>query len=100
EWTAGDFVPFDYGYFAFVYDRERLAEPPEDFQELARRQDISIVIQDPRSSTPGLGLVLWLKAAYGNDTDEAWDEIAPRVVTVTPDWSTAYALFLEGEADM
>lgn len=101
DWSAPDFVPFDYGYFAFVYNTETLPEPPTSFEELAGDDDdLSIVIQDPRSATPGLGLVLWLKAAYGDDTNEAWADIAPHVLTVTSGWSEAYNLFLGGEADM
>ncbi|MCC0024202.1 MAG: thiamine ABC transporter substrate binding subunit [Hyphomicrobiaceae bacterium] len=100
-WSAPDFVPFDFGYFAFVYRKADLAEPPHDFQELAGEDDnLKIVIEDPRTATPGLGLVLWVKAAYGNDANEAWAEIAPHVVTMTADWSAAYNLFLQGEADM
>lgn len=101
DWSAPDFVPFDYGYFAFVYNTETMPEPPQSFEELAGNDDdLKIVIEDPRSATPGLGLVLWLKAAYGDDTNEAWADLAPHVVTVTPGWSEAYNLFLEGEADM
>jgi thiamine transport system substrate-binding protein len=57
------------------------------------------VIQDPRSSTPGLGLLLWVKAAYGDKAGRSGG-LADNIVTVTPGWSEAYGLFLEGEADM
>lgn len=101
DWSSDMFVPFDYGYFAFIYNKELLAEPPTSFQQLASEDfNYTILIQDPRSSTPGLGLVLWLKAAYGQDTNEAWPQISPRVVTMTKGWSEAYALFLDGEADL
>ncbi|WP_404402480.1 thiamine ABC transporter substrate binding subunit [Pelagibacterium halotolerans] len=101
DWSDEIFVPFDYGYFAFVYDSENVENPPASFQELAARpDDFKIVIQDPRASTPGLGLVLWIKAAYGDDANEAWAELAPHVLTVTNSWSESYDLFLAGEADM
>ncbi len=100
NWSSPSFVPFDYGYFAMVYNTELMPEPPTSFEKLAANPDIKIVIQDPRSSTPGMGLMLWIKAAYGNDAEEAWPEIAPRVLTLTRSWSEAYALFLAGEADM
>ena len=58
------------------------------------------MIHDPRSSTPGLGLLLWVKAAYGDRAPEIWEGLAPRIVTVTPGWSEAYGLFLDGEVDM
>jgi len=93
------FLPFDWGWFAFVYDRTKLPEPPKSFPDLAA-SDLKIVIQDPRSSTPGLGLLLWVKAAYGDKAGEIWAGLADNIVTVTPGWSEAYGLFLEGEADM
>lgn len=93
------FIPFDWGWFAMVYDRSRLATPPTDFKALAA-SSLKIVIQDPRSSTPGLGLLLWVKAAYGEGADAVWAALADNIVTVTPGWSEAYALFLAGEADM
>ncbi|MFC7702836.1 thiamine ABC transporter substrate binding subunit [Plastorhodobacter daqingensis] len=97
-WEDPLFVPFDWGYFAFVHDRD-LASPPASFEELVA-SDLRIVIQDPRSSTPGLGLLMWVKAAYGERAAEIWEGLAPRVLTVTPGWSEAYGLFLNGEADM
>src|SRR5690606_21712472 len=95
------FVPFDYGYFAFVYDRETLPNPPASFEELiALPDDFKILIQDPRASTPGLGLVLWIKALYGENAPVVWQGLAPHVLTVTTGWSESYDLFLAGEADM
>ena len=93
------FLPFDWGWFAFVHDKTRLAKAPTSFAELAA-SDLRIVIQDPRSSTPGLGLLMWVKAAYGDGAAAIWEGLADNVVTVTPSWSEAYGLFLEGEADM
>nr|WP_231388694.1 thiamine ABC transporter substrate binding subunit [Pseudooceanicola algae] len=96
-WTDTTFVPFDWGYFAFVGNEG--ADLPTSFRALAD-SDTSIVIQDPRSSTPGLGLLLWVKAAYGDEAPAIWDALSDNIVTVTPGWSEAYGMFLEGEADM
>jgi thiamine transport system substrate-binding protein len=93
------FLPFDWGWFAFVHDKTKLEQAPTSFAELAA-SDLKIVIQDPRSSTPGLGLLLWVKAAYGDQAAAMWEALADNIVTVTPGWSEAYGLFLEGEADM
>jgi thiamine transport system substrate-binding protein len=97
EWTDSTFVPFDWGYFAFVHNADVIV--PNNFKALAD-SDTKIVIQDPRSSTPGLGLLMWVKAAYGDEAASIWEGLADNVVTVTPGWSEAYGLFLEGEADM
>lgn len=101
EWTDREFVPFDFGYFAFVYDTDLLANPPASFEDLiALPDDVKIVIEDPRSDTPGLGLVLWVKALYGDRAADVWAGLAPHILTVTRGWSEAYSLFLSGEADL
>ena len=58
------------------------------------------MIHDPRSSTPGLGLLMWVKDAYGDRAPEIWQGLAPHIVTVAPGWNEAYGLFLDGEVDM
>lgn len=98
-WDDPLFLPFDWGWFAFVHDTTRVPEAPGSFRDLID-SDLSIVIQDPRSSTPGLGLLMWVQAAFGDDAGAIWEGLADRILTVTPGWSEAYGLFLEGEADM
>ncbi|WP_121061273.1 thiamine ABC transporter substrate binding subunit [Chachezhania antarctica] len=96
EWTDETFIPFDWGFFAFVHDKDMTF--PADFEALGA-SDVSLVIQDPRSSTPGLGLLLWIQTAYGERAGEIWEGLSDNIVTVTPGWSEAYGLFLNGEAD-
>lgn len=98
-WDDPLFVPYDWGWFAFVYDKAKVAVPPASLAALAA-SELKIVIEDPRSSTPGLGLLLWIKAAYGDRAAQLWADLADNIVTVTPGWSEAYGLFLAGEADM
>lgn len=100
-WRDDLFLPYDFGYFAFIYNREKLASPPASLRQLVDDPNgPTVLLQDPRTSTPGLGLLLWMKAVYGDDADQAWARLAPRVVTVSKGWSEAYGLFLKGEADM
>jgi len=100
-WSDPLFVPFDYGYFAVVYDSQALATPPASLKELVEGDPSQkIVIQDPRTSTPGLGLLLWVKSVYGDGAAAAWSKLKDRVLTVTPGWSEAYGLFTKGEAPM
>ena len=101
QWTDDTFLPFDYGYFAVVYDTEKLKSPPASLKELVEGNPAEkIVIQDPRTSTPGLGLLLWIKAVYGDKAPDAWAMLKNRVLTVTPGWSESYGLFTKGEAPM
>lgn len=100
-WDDPDFVPFDQGFFAYVYNTELVPNPPRSFEELiALPDDFKIVIQDPRSSTPGLGHVIWIAEAYGDRAGEIWEGLKPHILTMTRGWSEAYGLFLDGEADM
>lgn len=96
-WTDDTFAPYDWGYFAFVHNTD--FTPPANFKALGE-SDAKILIQDPRSSTPGLGLLMWVKDAYGDEAPAVWDALSDNIVTVTKGWSEAYGLFLEGEADM
>ncbi len=103
EWDDPVFLPFDWSWLAFVY-REGAEpgeglDPPTSFRDLAE-SDVQVVIEDPRSSTPGLAMVLWVDEAYGDEAAAIWEAMADNVVTVTKGWSEAYGLFLEGEADM
>ncbi|WP_421331446.1 thiamine ABC transporter substrate binding subunit [Aeromonas veronii] len=99
-WQDDTFVPYDYGYFAFVYDKGKLKQPPKSLKELVQRSDLKVIYQDPRTSTPGQGLMLWMKSVYGDKAPAAWAELAKKTVTVTKGWSEAYGMFLDGEADM
>lgn len=95
------FVPFDFAHFAVIYDSEKVKNPPKSLAELVEGDPSQkIAIQDPRTSTPGLGLVLWMKKVYGDKAGEAWGKLKPKILTVTPGWSEAYGLFTKGEAEM
>ena len=100
-WQDDLFLPYDYGYFAFVYNKERLGNPPTSLRQLVEdEQGPTLLVQDPRTSTPGLGLLLWVKKVFGDESDQAWARLSKRIVTVSKGWSEAYGLFLKGEADM
>ncbi|TOM37324.1 thiamine ABC transporter substrate binding subunit [Vibrio parahaemolyticus] len=100
-WSDTTFVPYDYGYFAFVYNKDKLANPPKSMKELVEtRDDLKVIYQDPRTSTPGQGLMLWMKSIYGDDVTQAWQKLASKTVTVTKGWSEAYSMFLNGESDL
>ncbi|NQV44111.1 MAG: thiamine ABC transporter substrate binding subunit [Rhodospirillales bacterium] len=101
EWQDDVFVPYDFAHFAMVYDRDKVANPPASLKELVEGDSrYKIVIQDPRTSTPGLGLLLWVKSVYGDKAADAWAKLKLKVLTVTPGWSEAYGLFTKGETEM
>ena len=100
-WHDDTFIAYDYAPFAVVYDSKVLRHPPASLDELVNgNPDQKIILQDPRSSTPGLGFLIWMKTVYGDRAGEAWTRLSRRVLTVTPGWSEAYSLFTRGEAPM
>ena len=101
EWNSEIFVPYNYGYFAFVYNNKKLKNPPKSMDELLNITDARIVIQDPRTSTPGLGLLTWMKILYGENAQENWSKLNKKIISVTKGWTDAYYnFFMAGEADI
>ena len=49
DWDNQYFTPYDYGLFAFIYDETILSNPPKSMEELVNRNDIKIIVQDPRT---------------------------------------------------
>ena len=58
-----------------------------------------VLYQDPRTSTPGQGMLVWMNEVYGAGAPEAWTKLASHTVTVTKGWWEAYSLFLKGDAE-
>ena len=101
KWDSEIFVPYNYGYFAFVYNNTKLLNPPKSMDELINSTQARIVIQDPRTSTPGLGLLTWMKALYGDEAKDKWTQLNTKIISVTKGWTDAYYnFFMSGEADI
>ena len=100
DWWDDSFMPYDFGYFAFIYNIDKVKNPPHSLHELVNNKaGWKIIYQDPRTSTPGLGLLFWVKKVYSDNAVDAWQKVAKNTVTVTKGWSEAYGMFLKGEAD-
>lgn len=100
DWWDSDFIPYDFGYFAFIYNQEKIKNPPRSLHQFVENKSKwKIIYPDPRISTPGLGLLYWVKVVYGDKAELAWEKMAKHTVTVTKNWSEAYNMFLKGEAD-
>ncbi len=101
NWDNSYFVPYDYGYFAVMVDTELLSKPPQSLDNLIQGDFADqLIIQDPRTSSPGMGFLYWMHSVYGDDMATAWQQLQPNILTVTPGWSEAYGLFLEGRAPL
>lgn len=94
-------TPYDYGYFSIIYDSEKISEPPASLNDLLDpKYSKSIILMDPRTSSPGLGFLLWTITEFGDDFAEYWTKLMPSVLTITDGWDSGYGLFTEGEAPM
>lgn len=99
------FVPFDYGHLTFMMDTQELATRklpvPRTMMELMgetwKRQ---LIIEDPRTSSPGLRFVLYLKALSGKQFEKNVTAFKTQWLTLTPGWDAAYNLFLKREAPL
>lgn len=127
EWWIDDaFVPFDYGVFAFIADTKKLSADdfPKKWSDLTKRRfKKALLLQDPRTSSPGFGFV-WgsLHAAAGRAGEvfpplstadlpvtgkktkeefvEFWQDLRSQWLTLAPGWSSSYGMFLKGEAPL
>lgn len=101
KWDNNTFLPFDFGNYAFVYDKTKLQNPPKSLKELVSRQDLRVIYQDPRTSSVGRGLLVWMNAVYPADQIQAaWQDLSKHTVTVGKGWSDTYGAFLKGESDL
>lgn len=94
------FIPFSYGYYAFVYDSFIIDKPPDSF---GRFQDgiwkDQILMSDPRTSSQGLGFLLWSLSLFGeNGYGHFWRSMKNNIFFITPLWEQSYSMFLAGEA--
>ena len=91
---------YDYGFFSFIYNEETLKKTPQTFEDLVNQKDLKVIVQDPRTSPVGLGLLRWLKLTHPNDFPEILKKFNSKVLTYTPGWSEAYGMFLDEKADL
>lgn len=95
-------LPFDYGYFSFVYDTESSTPAPTSLQDLTKAEyKGKVILIDPRTSSVGLGLLLWTIDEFGEAGYlDWWKAMKENALTIASGWSSAYGLFTEGEAPL
>lgn len=98
----GVLVPFDYGVYAFVADTDRISDLPASLDDLTKPQyKDRVILMDPRTSSVGMGLLLWTISAYGEDGYlDWWEKMKDNALTIADSWSSGYGLFTEGEAPL
>jgi thiamine transport system substrate-binding protein len=99
KWDNKQFLPYDYGFYSFVYNKNLLKNPPTSFKDIIDK-NYNVIITDPRTCGTGLGLLGWFKSLYNEDSNQNWEKFTKNIVTITKSWGEAYALFLKKEADL
>ena len=94
-------IPYNYSFFSLVYDSEKIKNPPKSLDDLLDpKYKKSLIVMDPRTSSPGLGFLMWTVKCKGEGYKEYWKKLMPNVLTVSESWSSGYGLFTSGEAPM
>lgn len=98
----GVLVPFDYGVYSFVADTTRLDRLPGSLDDLLLPEyKGKVILIDPRTSSVGMGLLLWTVAVYSEDHYlDWWKQMKENALTIADSWSSGYGLFTEGEAPL
>lgn len=98
-------TPVDTGDVCVNYDRAALAErglePPHTLDDLAEPEYARLlVVENPATSSPGLGFLLATVAAYGEDGwQDYWQRLADGGVEVVDGWEQAYNERFSGAGD-
>lgn len=94
-------TPYDWSYFAFIYDTQSDVSAPTCLQDLIKPEyQKKIVLMDPRTSTPGLGFAAWTVAEFDDSYLDYWKNLQKNILTMAPNWDTGYGLFTSGEAPL
>lgn len=97
-------IPYEYGYIALDYNTQQIkkSDVPKTFADLLKpKYRKSLILEDPRTSGPGLSFLLWTISRFGeNGYLSYWQKLMPNVLTVTSGWDAAFNLFSKGEAPM
>jgi thiamine transport system substrate-binding protein len=102
---ASGFLPFDYGFFSFMADHQALSEaklsmPGKLTDLLAPQWKRNVILEDPRTSTPGMAFVLYADQVADMPPAEFWPKMKTQWLTLAPGWDSAYGIFLRKEAPL
>ncbi|MDK2869037.1 MAG: thiamine transport system substrate-binding protein [Pyrococcus sp.] len=90
-------TPFDFGYIAFNYRTDLIQDYPKSLNDLIKPEwKGKIIIEDPRTSSPGLAFMLWTIAVYKDQWLDYWAELRENV-QIVKGWSAAWEAFSKGE---
>ena len=93
-------TPFNYSFYAFMYDSEVVEKPPRTFGELQSSLFTDkIILINPSTSAQGFGILPWVLGVYGERGFELyWNRIKKNIFSYPGNYSDAYTAFLTTEA--
>ncbi len=102
EFRDPRFVAFDWAPIGFVYREGEPKSIPRSLSDLQSKHfERALLLQDPRSSSPGLQFLFWVMATFGERGGFQYlRDLKANVFSVTSSWSQAYGLFTRGEAPL
>ncbi|MFZ3071259.1 MAG: thiamine ABC transporter substrate-binding protein [Anaerolineaceae bacterium] len=97
-------LPIDYGDVCVNYDKSWFKEKnlalPESLEDLADPKYAGLlVVENPATSSPGLGFLLASIAAFGEDGWQSWwQDMKANQVAIVSDWESAYYTNFSGSS--
>lgn len=99
-WNDPVLVPVAYTYLAFIH-APRSPAAPASLRALSSGRPLRrVLIQDPRTSTAGLELVLWLRHVYGEQAAAVWKRLQLRIDGIAATEEEAQAVLRKGATDL
>lgn len=98
------YEPVDEGDICVNYDKNWFAQRnipvPQTFEDLAKPAYKNLlVVQDPTTSSPGLGFMLATIAHFGESQwQNYWKQLTANNVKIVSDWTTAYTVEFSGSS--
>jgi thiamine transport system substrate-binding protein len=103
--AGNGFLPFDFGILTLIANQNGLNSV--DLTKQLKIADLlkpefkrNLILEDPRTSTPGLNFLLFTHHVFGQSSWEFWSRLKTQWLTLSPGWSSAYGLFLRNEAPL
>jgi thiamine transport system substrate-binding protein len=95
-------IPYDWSLLSFVVRKSEFKELPKNLNDLMKPElKGQVVLQDPRTSSPGLQFLLWLIQLKGEEKAfQFLKEFNQQLHSYAPSWSTAYGLFQKAQVKM
>ena len=99
---SNHFTPYAYGYLGFLYDSERIKEPPRNYGELQDNQwDDCIIMPDPITTAIGRAFLYQTAAQFGrNGFRYLWKGISENIRIFCKSYDDAYKRLLAEEGCM